>query len=252
MKTEGMTLREAIALLKEQEARIETLEAANATMRAEADRFVAHCNAGAPFGEETLQGRLLVAQGRVVQLCGDLMDFHTLSRHCSRIYDHVSGGRISNPLTYPSEVIREMEEAQTVEFEELYAERLEAERTAEPPTFAALAEANREIRIDRLTAANADRCPEIYHPIDAWSPTDWACSMAGEAGEACNLVKKMRRATEDPREYAWKNRMRIAAEVAHTVIYGDLLCQRIGMSLESAIRREFNHTAARVGSRVRL
>ena len=41
-----------------------------------------------------------------------------------------------------------------------------------------------------LRDANVTRCNESFHPVDAWSGTDWACALAGEVGEACNVVKK--------------------------------------------------------------
>ena len=52
---------------------------------------------------------------------------------------------------------------------------------------------SRELSFDRLRDRNTARCESAYHPISAWSPTDWACAMAGECGEACNLVKKLKR-----------------------------------------------------------
>lgn len=41
---------------------------------------------------------------------------------------------------------------------------------------------------------NLDRLEE-WHPngLEEWSVADWAVAMAGEAGEICNAVKKLRR-----------------------------------------------------------
>lgn len=126
-------------------------------------------------------------------------------------------------------------------------------------TFSDISDANRAIRLDALAQANADRCHEVYHPIDAWSPTDWACAMAGECGEACNGIKKLRRKFEhlspnDPTlsQEALILLYNVGTEIAGMVIYADLLCQRLGISLEEAIREEFNRKSAETGSIVRL
>ena len=44
----------------------------------------------------------------------------------------------------------------------------------------------------------------------------------------------------------------IADELADTVIYADLLCHRLGLSLGKAVQRKFNATSAKVGSEVTL
>lgn len=119
-------------------------------------------------------------------------------------------------------------------------------------TIGDLSAANKALHLADLAQANADRCNEAFHPIDSWSPTDWACAMAGECGECCNLVKKGRRISPDPSEWPPELVNRIAEEVADMVIYADLLCQRLGMSLESALRWKFNAVSEKVGSKVRL
>src|SRR5438132_10255212 len=76
-----------------------------------------------------------------------------------------------------------------------------------------------------LKKKNRERCEEVFHFIDSWSPTDWACALAGEVGEACNLIKKMRRG--DPKI----TRIDVGEELADVVIYADLLAQRLGLDL---------------------
>ena len=46
------------------------------------------------------------------------------------------------------------------------------------------------LSFNELRQANTARCEKSFHSINSWTPTDWACAMAGECGEACNLVKK--------------------------------------------------------------
>lgn len=96
-----------------------------------------------------------------------------------------------------------------------------------------------------LREANAERCVDVFHPIEEWSETDWACAMAGEAGEACNLVKKRRRGEDVPVSI-------VAKELADAVIYADLLAERMGIDLGQAVRQKFNEVSRRKGSRIFL
>jgi NTP pyrophosphatase (non-canonical NTP hydrolase) len=105
-----------------------------------------------------------------------------------------------------------------------------------------------------LREANRTRCENTFHPIDAWSPTDWACAMAGEVGEACNEVKKLRRldgadASEEKRDELVQ---KIGHELADTVIYADLLAERLGIDLGDAVREKFNIVSESRGSSIRL
>jgi len=108
-----------------------------------------------------------------------------------------------------------------------------------------------------LRNANLTRCERAFHPITAWSPTDWACAFAGEAGEACNLVKKLRRLDDADYEHATVQRREelieaILDELADTVIYADLLATRLGRNLGEAVVRKFDEVSERRGSSVRL
>ena len=110
-----------------------------------------------------------------------------------------------------------------------------------------------------LRAANETRCERAFHPIGAWSLTDWATAAAGELGEACNVIKKMRRfegSHNDPAlniDPASEDGKRLLAhELADTVIYLDLLAARAGIDLGEAVREKFNLVSERVGSSVRL
>lgn len=98
---------------------------------------------------------------------------------------------------------------------------------------------------DRLRRANVRRCEDVFHPLNSWSPQDWACAMAGETGEACNLIKKMRRG--EPIDLA-----EIGDELADVVIYADLLAARLGIDLGEAVRVKFNHVSTKRGSEVKL
>jgi NTP pyrophosphatase (non-canonical NTP hydrolase) len=101
-----------------------------------------------------------------------------------------------------------------------------------------------------LSNTNAARCELAFHKLNDWSPTDWACALAGESGEACNLVKKLRRlddADKDkdtPKERSVITR-KIGEELADTVIYADLLSTRLGLKLGDEVRKKFNKVSRR-------
>ena len=82
--------------------------------------------------------------------------------------------------------------------------------------------------------------------MDSWSHNDWGVAFAGEAGEACNKLKKLRRGDFPSNRFT---REMIADEIADTVIYADLLCERLGVSLEEAIVRKFNEVSESAGIR---
>ncbi len=114
------------------------------------------------------------------------------------------------------------------------------------------------LTFDMLRRTSEIRCNESFHPLYSWSPTDWATAMAGEVGEACNLIKKMRRLVlrdSDWGEVALKDRTKVREvidELADVVIYADLLATRMGEKLERAIVRKFNEVSIRVDSPRRL
>lgn len=108
-----------------------------------------------------------------------------------------------------------------------------------------------------LAAKNARRCEESFHRIEMWSETDWMTAVAGEVGEAANLIKKRRRLstpnnTQEKNYNAELHINNVIDELADAVIYIDLLCTRMGGNLEEGIRRKFKEVSKRVGSVVEL
>lgn len=99
----------------------------------------------------------------------------------------------------------------------------------------------------------------LWHPggLDEWTVSDWACAMAGEAGEVCNAVKKLRRIetgaqqTKGPRTRE-EAVAEIAKEIGDTYLYLDLLAQRLGIDIAEAIRSTFNRVSEREGFPQRL
>lgn len=114
-----------------------------------------------------------------------------------------------------------------------------------------------KLSFEILREQNIKRCEDVFHPVDSWSPTDWATAMAGECGEACNEIKKMRRLdgadseidTPQLREHLKKN---VSKELADLVIYADLLADRLGIDLGQAVVDKFNEVSEKRGSSITL
>lgn len=69
--------------------------------------------------------------------------------------------------------------------------------------------------------------------------------MAGECGEACNKIKKMRRGEDVPIKD-------VAHELADMVIYADLLATNLGISLGDAVQEKFNLVSDRQGCDIKI
>lgn len=113
------------------------------------------------------------------------------------------------------------------------------------------------LSFDRLRAANVKRCEEVFHPVKAWSPTDWATALAGEVGEACNEIKKLRRldgadAVLDTLQEREAIRVRVGRELADVIAYADLLAARMGIDLGAAVIAKFNEVSKKRNSTVYL
>lgn len=109
-----------------------------------------------------------------------------------------------------------------------------------------------------LRAANEKRLPEFknskgdiaHSKSDGsdWSLTDWATAVTVEVGEACNIIKKIRRGDLTLEEA----RPALAKEFADVVIYLDLLAKQAGINLGSATIDKFNEVSDRVDSTIRI
>ena len=75
--------------------------------------------------------------------------------------------------------------------------------------------------------------------------------LAGEVGEACNVIKKLERermgiaGSRDTLDH-------LAEELADVVICADLIAMDAGIDLDAAVRAKFNATSDKVGLRTRL
>ena len=109
------------------------------------------------------------------------------------------------------------------------------------------------LTFDELRKANIRRLPDFgkhfpgdgTHGLYDWSPTDWGCALAGETGELCNLLKKVRRGEPITIES-------IAKEMADIQTYLDLLAARLNIDLAAATIAKFNEKSREIGSKVML
>jgi len=106
---------------------------------------------------------------------------------------------------------------------------------------------------DEFTKANVERCCGAAwskDPNDAanWSLNDWMVALAGEVGEAANLLKKLRRGDFTLEEV----RPDLARELADVYTYLDLICHKAGIHLPTAVVEKWNEVSVKVGWPKRL
>ena len=116
-----------------------------------------------------------------------------------------------------------------------------------------------------LRESNVTRMHRWHGEDDDWTLADWSNAMCGEAGEAANVVKKIRR-TETPG--LWEAQrypghapqhaalvsadsatarealtVKLADELADVICYADLLAHKAGIDLAAAVIAKFNRVS---------
>jgi NTP pyrophosphatase (non-canonical NTP hydrolase) len=100
--------------------------------------------------------------------------------------------------------------------------------------------------LEQLHEVNEMRSEAAFgFPLTDWSPMEWGCAIAGEAGELANFLKKKVRDGVD-------NKDDIAKEMADVIIYIDLLSSLLEIDLPAAIRNKFNEVSDRKGVDIKL
>lgn len=88
-----------------------------------------------------------------------------------------------------------------------------------------------------------------------WSGLEWAGAMCGEAGEAANVAKKLRRVEQELEGNQASEHIieatqlvpMLARELADTFFYMVLLAERYDINLEAAIINTFNKKSEEMG-----
>jgi len=83
------------------------------------------------------------------------------------------------------------------------------------------------------------------HVVADWTIADWGNGMAGECGEACNLIKKIRRGDDINLEDVGK-------ELADVIAYAELTAQVLNVNLATTFIDKYNEISRRFGHDLRL
>lgn len=110
------------------------------------------------------------------------------------------------------------------------------------------------LSFERLHKVNNARNMEHFEKADkGWNLADWSNAMQGEAGEAGNIVKNMRRhevSVDHPNIKPSDGlKEKLAFELSDTVLYADILAAHAGIGqLGPWIRQKFNKISVAIGS----
>lgn len=112
-----------------------------------------------------------------------------------------------------------------------------------------------------LRLANVSRKIRWHGDANEWTGADWSNAMCGEAGEAANIVKKLRRYETGANSILGPGgttarfntppeedlRDMLADELADIVLYADLLADFYSINLDEAIISKFNRVSEAQG-----
>lgn len=114
-----------------------------------------------------------------------------------------------------------------------------------------------ELTIQQLIERNISRCARWHATPDGdWTALEWAGAMCGEAGEAANAAKKLKRLesnmvtiNEEARHYTTLDaaRLEVGKECADTILYALLLCHKVRLNPEDMLRLVFNRKSVEYG-----
>lgn len=140
------------------------------------------------------------------------------------------------------------------------SEALETGPLVIPPLMPLSQPHSASVTISTLQRINIQRC-ERWHGQKQWTILEWAGAMCGEAGEAANVAKKIRRAQmslpgnspilklEGSARFL---QYLLADEIADTIIYASLLASYGNIDLADAIVSKFNKKSIEQGFSERL
>ena len=103
----------------------------------------------------------------------------------------------------------------------------------------------RALTFKKLRKANVARCESTFHALNSWTPLEWGGALAGETGELCNFLKKLKRGDKP----SMRN---IKHELADVITYADLVAASLNIDLGEAVREKFNIVSKKRGSAITL
>lgn len=107
-----------------------------------------------------------------------------------------------------------------------------------------------DFRFAELRAANLTRQKE-WDGDNAFSALYFSNALAGEVGEAANVVKKLERQSLGLRGSV-ASVSDLADELADVIIYADLLAARVGIDLGKAVITKFNATSNKYNLKTKI
>ena len=116
-----------------------------------------------------------------------------------------------------------------------------------------------DITFKELSEKNLLRCLNDYKSkVYEYSAMEWGCKVAGETGELCNVLKKLRRIEDKKEQYNKESETeetllkQAADEIGDVVIYLDLLAKRIGLNLSDCVKNKFNYNSELIKSKYKI
>ena len=116
--------------------------------------------------------------------------------------------------------------------------------------------------LEAISKVNRARAERWHAGGEPWTASDWSNALAGETGELCNVVKKVRRhethvdRLSTGRAYNTPDLDTLLAsvreEIADVFLYLDLVAHHFGLSLEECIFPKFNRVSEIQGFPERL
>lgn len=114
------------------------------------------------------------------------------------------------------------------------------------------------LSLKAFSIVNAQRC-EKWHKGNSsnWRLSDWATALAGEVGEACNVIKKLNRIRDGllgnkQSDSSASLYAQLGAELADSFIYLDALATAAAIDLADEVRKKFNATSEQYGFEERI
>lgn len=113
-----------------------------------------------------------------------------------------------------------------------------------------------DLNLSKFQQTNATRGTRWHQgDLSQWSLLEWCGAMAGEAGEACNVAKKMRRIDLMlPNKEAGLStrdivglRNKLANEIGDTIIYGLLILSNLGLDASEVVEYVFDRKSIEYG-----
>lgn len=102
------------------------------------------------------------------------------------------------------------------------------------------------LTFERLREANLSRAISHQGGIHTWDTADWLVEFMGEAGELCNVVKKLKRLNDGiDKDHLVREKIiqNIKEELADAMICLDLVASSLGLKIEEVVPPKFNATS---------